>query len=79
VEYCYTDEIKKNSFENLTFEETARSMVGLVAAGNYFELGLLAYGAFRLTCLMMDEYPALACSVLDEAISGEIRALIQKN
>lgn len=70
VEYCYTDEIKI-TFENLTFEETARSMVGLVAAGNYFELGGLLSRAYRLTCLMMDEYPALACSVLDEAISGE--------
>ncbi|KAI2501221.1 BTB/POZ domain containing protein [Fragilaria crotonensis] len=70
VEYCYTDEIK-TTFENLTFEETARSMVGLVAAGNYFELGGLLGRAYRLTCLMMDEYPALACSVLDEAISGE--------
>jgi hypothetical protein len=70
VEYCYTDEIKI-TFENLTFEETARSMVGLVAAGNYFELGGLLDRAYRLTCLMMDEYPALACSVLDEAISGE--------
>jgi hypothetical protein len=72
VEYCYTDEIKV-TFENLTFEETARSMVGLVAAGNYFELGGLLSRAYRLTCLMMDEYPALACSVLDEAISGENR------
>jgi BTB/POZ domain len=70
VEYCYTDEIKV-TFENLNFEETARSMVGLVAAGNYFELGGLLSRAYRLTCLMMDEYPALACSVLDEAISGE--------
>lgn len=70
VEYCYTDEIK-TTFENLTFEETARSMVGLVAAGSYFELGGLLGCAYRLTCLMMDEYPALACSVLDEAISGE--------
>lgn len=31
VEYCYTDEIK-TAFENLTFEETARSMVGLKSA-----------------------------------------------
>mmetsp|Transcript_24195 Transcript_24195/g.35848 ORF Transcript_24195/g.35848 Transcript_24195/m.35848 type:complete len:200 (-) Transcript_24195:598-1197(-) len=38
VEYCYTDEMKI-TFENLSFEETARSMVGLVAAGSYFELG----------------------------------------
>ena len=65
VEYCYTDEIK-TAFENLTFEETARSMVGLVAAGNYFQLRGLQSRAYRLTCLMMDEYPALACAVLDE-------------
>ena len=70
VEYCYTDEIK-TAFENLSFEETARSMVGLVAAGNYFELGGLMQRSYRLTCLMMDEYPALACAVLDESVSGE--------
>lgn len=69
VEYCYTDEMKI-TFENLSFEETARSMVGLVSAGSYFELGGLLSQAYRLTCLMMDEYPALACSVLDEAVSG---------
>mmetsp|Transcript_11360 Transcript_11360/g.18800 ORF Transcript_11360/g.18800 Transcript_11360/m.18800 type:complete len:505 (+) Transcript_11360:46-1560(+) len=74
VEYCYTDEIKI-TFENLTFEETARSMVGLVAAGNYFELGGLMSRAYRLTCLMMDEYPALACSVLDEAVCGENKGI----
>ena len=70
VEYCYTDEIK-TTFENLSFEETARSMVGLVAAGNYFELGGLMQRSYRLTCLMMDEYPALACAVLDESVSGQ--------
>jgi hypothetical protein len=70
VEYCYTDEIK-TAFENLTFEETARSMVGLVAAGNYFSLQGLMSRAYRLTCLMMDEYPALSCAVLDEvSVSG---------
>lgn len=70
VEYCYTDEIK-TAFENLSFEETARSMVGLVAAGNYFELKGLMSRAYRLTCLMMDEYPALSCTVLDEvSVSG---------
>jgi hypothetical protein len=70
VEYCYTDEIK-TAFENLSFEETARSMVGLVAAGNYFELQGLMSRAYRLTCLMMDEYPALSCAVLDEvSVSG---------
>lgn len=74
VEYCYTDEIKL-TFENLTFEETARSMVGLVSAGNYFELGGLLCEAYRLSCLMMDEYPALACSVLDEAVSGENKGM----
>jgi hypothetical protein len=74
VEYCYTDEIKI-TFENLTFEETARSMVGLVAAGNYFELGGLMSRAYRLTCLMMDEYPALACSVLDESVCGENKGI----
>lgn len=74
VEYCYTDEIKV-TFENLTFEETARSMVGLVAAGNYFELGGLMSRAYRLTCLMMDEYPALACAVLDEAVCGENKGI----
>jgi len=70
VEYCYTDEIKL-TFEHLLFEDTARSMVGLVAAGSYFELGGLLSRAYRLTCLMMDEYPALSCLVLDEAVSGE--------
>ena len=65
VEYCYTDEIK-TAFENLSFEETARSMVGLVCAGQYFELVGLESKANRLTCLMMDEYPSLACAVLDE-------------
>lgn len=55
VEYCYTDEIK-TAFEHLNFEETARSMVGLVAAGNYFQLKGLESRAYRLTCLMMDEY-----------------------
>jgi BTB/POZ domain len=70
VEYCYTDEIK-TTFENLSFEETARIMVGLVAAGNYFELGGLMQRSYRLTCLMMDEYPALACAVLDESVSGD--------
>ena len=73
VEYCYTDEIK-TTFENLSFEETARSMVGLVTAGNYFELRGLMSRAYRLTCLMMDEYPALACAVLDEASSGGLQA-----
>jgi len=67
VEYCYTDEIK-TAFENLSFEETARAMVGLVSAGNYFELQGLMSRAYRLTCLMMDEYPALACAVLDESL-----------
>jgi hypothetical protein len=69
LEYCYTDEIGI-TFENHNEEETARSMVGLVAAGNYFELGGLLSRAYRLTLLMIDEYPALACSVLDESISG---------
>lgn len=75
VEYSYTDEIK-TAFENLTFEETARSMVGLVAAGNYFELSGLQLRAYKLSCLMMDEYPALACAVLDEvSINNETKEL----
>lgn len=45
-------------------------MVDLVSAGNFFQLEGLRKRAYRFTCLMMDEFPVLACAVLDQA-SGD--------